>query len=135
MINIRRVLFGRQPTHRPVRTALKPASRFFAAGLEQLEGRLLMNVHPAGETPHHIHPHLAIFIDGQNFVIPASIGNASPGPLLGTANENAHTHTNDGILHYNEATPAFRDLKEFFDTWGAIFNQNELKLPIAYNSS
>lgn len=104
-------------------------------GLEELEGRLLMNVHPAGETPHHIHPHLSIFIDGQNFVIPASIGSSSPGPQIGPTNENAHTHTADGIIHYNEETAAFRDLKEFFDTWGGIFTQNELKVPTAFNGS
>src|SRR5439155_10488892 len=98
--------------------------------VETLESRLLLT-HPAGEVPHHIHPHLAIFIDGQNFTIPACIGtNASamiggaPCTQIGPTNENAHTHTGDGILHYNEQTPAFRNLKEFFDTWGAVFNQN-----------
>jgi cyclophilin family peptidyl-prolyl cis-trans isomerase len=104
-------------------------------GLEHLEGRLLLNSHPAGALPEHIHPHLAIFVDGQNFEIPASIGHTFPGPIRGTFNENAHTHTNDGIIHYNEATAAFRDLKEFFDTWGAVFSQSQLKLPTSYNAS
>src|SRR5262245_40175935 len=112
-----------------------PTTRARIWGLEELEGRLLMNVHPAGETPHHIHPHLAIFIDGQNFVIPASIGNSSPGPQIGTSNENAHTHTTDGIIHYNEQTAAFRDLKEFFDTWGGTFTSTELKVPTTFNAS
>jgi cyclophilin family peptidyl-prolyl cis-trans isomerase len=97
--------------------------------IEELEQRVVFNVHPAGATPRHIHTHVSIYIDGDNFVIPASVGHAFPGPLIGTANEDAHTHTDDGIIHFNEGTPLFRDLKEFFDTWGAEFTQNRIRLP------
>lgn len=97
--------------------------------LEQLEERVVFNVHPAGAVPKHIHAHLSIYLEGENFEIPASVGNAFPGPLIGTANEDAHTHTSDGVIHYNEGSPLFRDVKEFFDTWGADFNSNRIRLP------
>jgi cyclophilin family peptidyl-prolyl cis-trans isomerase len=100
--------------------------------LEELEGRLLLNSHPVGEVPHHIHPHLAIFVDGENFTIPADVG-ISLGVVL--PNENAHTHADDGVIHYNEATPVFRNLDEFFDTWGGTFNQTQLRLPTAYHAN
>lgn len=100
--------------------------------VEGLESRLLCaNTHPAGSVPTHIHTHVSIFLDGQNFPIPASVGHSVPGPLIGTFNEDAHTHTDDGVIHYNEGSPAFRNLKEFFDTWGAEFDQNHIRLPNA----
>jgi hypothetical protein len=136
MRSLRRWLLSKRPDLKNVRKPFRNPSEQFRLGLERLEGRMLLNTHPAGSTPHHIHPHLAIFVDGQNFVIPASIGHTFPGPQIGTFNEDAHTHTTDGILHFNEGSQTtFQDLKAFFDTWGATFNQNQLKLPTAYNSS
>ncbi len=98
---------------------------------EELESRVMFNVHPAGSVPKHIHTHLAIFVDGENFTIPASVGHTFPGPQIGTFNEDAHTHTDDGILHYNEGTTTdFKSLKDFFDTWGAIFTNTRIRLPV-----
>ncbi len=87
------------------------------------------NTHPAGSVPHHIHWHLQISIDGQNFSIPASVGHTSPGPLIGTFNENAHTHTTDGIVHFNEGTPTFLPVEEFITTWGAELDPTHIKIP------
>jgi cyclophilin family peptidyl-prolyl cis-trans isomerase len=98
--------------------------------LETLESRIVYaNLHPAGAVPAHSHTHLSIYLDGQNFGIPASVGHSVPGPIIGTFNEDAHTHTDDGVVHFNEGSPAFRNLKEFFDTWGAEFDQNHIRLP------
>ncbi len=99
---------------------------------------MLLNAHPAGETPHHIHPRLAIFVDGQNFTVPKCIGigvddQGQTCTVIGTPNENAHTHSADGIFHINEAAgvTTFVKVIDFLHTWdaGAIFTANELKLP------
>lgn len=108
----------------------RPRGKRQSLALEVLDARIVFNVHPIGAVPEHIHPHVAIFVEGENFTIPASVGHTSPGPLIGTFNEDAHTHTDDGIVHFNEGSPAFRDLKEFFDAWGAEFSATRLKLPL-----
>src|SRR5262245_32266844 len=112
-----RGLFGRsthlQEQQARRKRAARQQSRFF---LEDLEGRMLLNSHPIGETPHHIHADLSIFVNGQNFIIPPGVNfpqshapefpNVPSTVPLGVngQDENAHTHTDDGILHLDEGT-------------------------------
>src|SRR5262245_28280329 len=112
-----RGLFGRsthlQEQQARRKRAARQQSRFF---LEDLEGRMLLNAHPAGETPHHIHADVSIFVNGQNFIIPPGVNfpqshapefpNVPSTVALGVngTDENAHTHTDDGILHLDEGS-------------------------------
>lgn len=69
----------------------------------------------------HIHPHLAILIDGNEEKIPESIGVISPVCL-----RPLHTHASDGVIHVE--SPVVRDftLGEFFRVWGKPFDQTHI---------
>lgn len=71
-------------------------------------------------TEFHIHPTLAIYINGEQQVIPADIGVR---PTCMTA---LHTHTSDGILHVE--SPERRDftLADFFAVWEQPFSRDEV---------
>ena len=71
-------------------------------------------------TQFHIHPHLAIVINGVQQTVPANIGidSGCMHPL--------HTHDIDGIIHVE--SPAKRDftLENFFSVWGKTFNRQQI---------
>lgn len=71
-------------------------------------------------TQFHIHPHLQIIINGQNQVIPASVG------IVGNCLHPIHTHDNTGIIHVE--SPVKRDftLADFFAVWGKPFNKDQI---------
>lgn len=71
-------------------------------------------------TEFHIHPILAIYINGEQQVIPANIG-IRPGCMTAL-----HTHTSDGILHVE--SPERRDftLADFFAVWEQPFTREEI---------
>jgi len=75
----------------------------------------------------HIHVHLALFVDGQEQVIPFGIGIGQPwqvsdsaeGPFVtdGTCFYWIHTHTEDGVLHIESPIRRTFTLGDFFAIW------------------
>jgi hypothetical protein len=75
----------------------------------------------------HIHVHLAIFVDGQEKVIPFGVGIGQPwevsdsdrGPFVtdGSCFYWIHTHTEDGVLHVESPIRRTFTLGDFFDIW------------------
>ncbi len=71
-------------------------------------------------TQFHIHPHIAIIINGATQTIPADIG------LNAVCMHPIHTHDESGVIHIE--SPQARDftLGDFFAVWGKTFNQNQV---------
>jgi hypothetical protein len=76
---------------------------------------------------YHVHAHLAIFVDGQQKVIPEGIGIAAPRQLQ-TASQGPfvaaggcfywlHAHTPDGVIHIEAPVPMQFTLGQYFDVW------------------
>lgn len=73
---------------------------------------------------YHVHPHLSLFVNGEQLAIPAGIG--SPGSTqLGSSAAGGrclygiHTHDATGILHVEPPTSSTRfNLGQAFDVWG-----------------
>jgi hypothetical protein len=75
----------------------------------------------------HIHAHLAVFVDGQQRVIPAGIGipgavleTTAGGPFVGagTCFYWLHSHTADGVIHIESPVTRTYTLGNYFDIWG-----------------
>jgi hypothetical protein len=75
----------------------------------------------------HIHAHLAVFVSGQQNVIPAGIGipgavfqHTSDGPFVGTGTcfYWLHSHTADGVIHIESPLTRTYTLGNYFDIWG-----------------
>ncbi len=69
----------------------------------------------------HIHPTLAIIIDGEQFEIPENAGiytDTCPNAMHMT-----HTHDNTGKLHVENYTKEDVPLEVFFDVWGKHFDE------------
>jgi hypothetical protein len=75
----------------------------------------------------HIHAHLAVFVNGQQNVIPAGIGipgavfqSTSVGPFVGTGTcfYWLHSHTADGVIHIESPLTRTYTLGNYFDIWG-----------------
>jgi len=76
---------------------------------------------------YHVHAHLAVFVDGQQSVVPEGLGIASPrqvqntseGPFVasGSCFYWLHTHTADGIIHVESPVPQSFKLGQLFDVW------------------
>ena len=71
-----------------------------------------------GRISMHIHPQIAIFINGKSELIPSNIG-ISPSCM-----RPIHTHDETGVVHLE--FPGYREVKlgEFFRVWDKPFNQN-----------
>jgi hypothetical protein len=69
----------------------------------------------------HIHPHLSIFINGQEQVIPADIGISSTGATLPV-----HTHDTSGWLHVESPVAYDFQLQDFFAIWGQSFDAQDI---------
>jgi hypothetical protein len=65
---------------------------------------------------YHIHPHLAIIINGTSTPIPANIG------LDLQCNRVIHTHDQSGEIHIEPNTSSTFTLGDFFSVWGVVFN-------------
>jgi hypothetical protein len=76
----------------------------------------------------HIHPHLAIYANGQAVQVPYGIGIGQPqhvaqtrdGPFVdgGSCFAWLHTHTQDGIIHIEAPIQRTFTLGDFFAVWG-----------------
>ncbi|MGH2869239.1 MAG: hypothetical protein ACRDNK_16965 [Solirubrobacteraceae bacterium] len=75
---------------------------------------------------YHIHAHLAVFVSGRLYALPAGIGipgssaqQTSQGPVAagGQCIYWLHTHTSDGVIHIESPTQRVYTLGNFFDEW------------------
>jgi hypothetical protein len=75
---------------------------------------------------YHIHAHLAVFVSGRLYALPAGIGipgssaqQTSQGPVAagGQCIYWLHTHTSDGVIHIESPTQRLYTLGNFFDEW------------------
>jgi hypothetical protein len=70
----------------------------------------------------HIHPELAVYVDGEEVAIPVNIGidpSQPPEMMAGL-----HTHDSSGVIHVeNAAQPT---LGQFFEIWGVPFSPDRL---------
>lgn len=71
----------------------------------------------------HIHPELAIRIQGENFEIPANVG-------IDSCMHPIHTHDNSGTLHLEFKKPRDVKLSEFFEIWGKSFDWQGAKMTV-----
>ena len=60
----------------------------------------------------HIHPHLKMTFNGQDYPVPAGIGISANGMRV------IHTHESDGTLHIEAPFPHQFYLVDFFTIWG-----------------
>ena len=82
---------------------------------------------PNEGTALHIHPHLAIQINGQNYPVPAGIGVPTSQPNgQDTCLRMVHTHDSDGLIHVE--SPVIRDfyLRDFFAIWKKAFSATQI---------
>ncbi|MEK7114923.1 MAG: hypothetical protein AAB847_01000 [Patescibacteria group bacterium] len=71
----------------------------------------------------HIHPHLAIFINGASQIIPAEIGNVR------SCMAEVHTHDASGTIHVESySTNKKFKLQDFFSVWGESIEKPDYKL-------
>jgi len=79
------------------------------------------------QTLFHVHAHLAIFVNGKAWQIPAAIGipgaqaqQTPNGPYIATGScfYWLHTHAADGIIHIESPVQRTYTLGDFFDEWG-----------------
>lgn len=62
----------------------------------------------------HIHPQLAIVVDGQQIPVAANVGINPAGQTMAAL----HTHDASGTIHVESPLVRGYDLGEFFDVWG-----------------
>jgi hypothetical protein len=81
---------------------------------------------PVEQLAYHIHAHLAVFVNGRLYQLPAGIG--IPGSVAQSTNYGPvaaggkcfywlHTHTADGVIHIESPTSRVYTLGDFFDEW------------------
>lgn len=81
----------------------------FRPRVEELEGRTLLTT---GTFAVHIHPNLAIALNGERISLPSNIGT----PPGGNPQE-MHTHDGTGQIHVESQVVRDFNLEEFFDHW------------------
>jgi hypothetical protein len=69
----------------------------------------------------HIHTHLDIFINGQNYTIPPQIG-IIPGKCFYWL----HAHDDSGIIHIESPVTRNFTLGQFFDIWNKKFTNTQI---------
>src|SRR5262249_25271811 len=74
----------------------------------------------------HIHPKLAIFINGQQQVIPTNTNILLDSSGQPTVLLPIHTHDDTGTLHVESPVNRTFFLKDFFDIWGRPFDQTHI---------
>ncbi len=81
---------------------------------------------PVEQLAYHIHAHLAVFVLGREFALPAGIGipgstaqQTPQGPVAagGHCIYWLHTHTTDGVIHIESPTQRIYTLGNFFHEW------------------
>ena len=84
----------------------------------------------------HIHVHLAVFIDGEEQLIPFGVGISQPwqvsdngdGPFVvdGSCFYWLHTHTDDGVIHIESPVRRRFTLGDFFAIWQVPLSQDQV---------
>jgi hypothetical protein len=84
----------------------------------------------------HIHAHLAIYVDGQQQVVPYGTGIGQPwriqqsteGPFVsgGSCFYWLHTHTQDGVIHIESPEQRTFTLGDFFAIWGRPLSSSQV---------
>jgi hypothetical protein len=72
------------------------------------------------QTIFHIHAKLNIFINGQNYTVPALIG------IKNNCFYWLHTHDTTGIIHIESPSNRTYNLGEFFDIWKQKLTNNQI---------
>lgn len=77
---------------------------------------------PVGDESFHVHALLSVYVNGKPVPVPTNIGidprSGYHSPL--------HTHTPDGIIHFEADEPASFSLQQVFSTWGVDFTADRL---------
>ena len=90
---------------------------------EGLQGRVEAAAFPpVGDESYHVHALLSVFIDGKPVTIPPNIGVDPVRRFLSPL----HTHTPDGVIHFEADDPAPFTLGQFFTVWGVDFGPDRL---------
>jgi hypothetical protein len=81
---------------------------------------------PTEQLAYHIHAHLAVYVNGRLYALPAGVG--IPGSVVQPTPQGPeaaggrciywlHTHTTDGVIHIESPTRRIYTLGNFFDEW------------------
>lgn len=77
---------------------------------------------PVGDESYHVHALLSVYVDGEQVPVPTNIGidqsNGYHSPL--------HTHTPDGVIHFEADDPSPFTLQQVFTIWGVDFSADRL---------
>ena len=68
---------------------------------------------------YHVHAHLTIYVNGQNFPLPTNLGIASDQSCFYWL----HTHDSSGVIHIEAPSEQTFTLNTFFQEWSARFPQ------------
>ena len=100
-----------------------------SAALNKTSRQVALSCTTDYETQFHIHPELAIVINGVRQTIPAEIG------IQPTCMNAIHTHDDTGVIHIE--SPAKKDfaIGDFFAVWGKTFNKSQILDKIADDTS
>jgi len=71
---------------------------------------------------YHVHSHLAVYVDGKQFEVPAQIGIDQNSQFLASL----HTHDTTGVIHQEAVQQYPFTLGQFFDVWGVKFTPTQL---------
>ncbi|HEY7953707.1 MAG TPA: hypothetical protein VII38_00380 [Polyangia bacterium] len=80
----------------------------------------------------HIHAHLAIFVDGQQKLLPGGIGIGPPLQIAsgfvvgGSCFSWLHTHDQSGVIHIESPVQRTFTLGNFFHIWGQPLSANQV---------
>lgn len=80
------------------------------------------------QVAYHVHAHLAVYVSGEQKLIPAGVGVApprqtetqsdgSPFVLSGACFYWLHSHTQDGVIHVESPSQQTYTLGQYFDIW------------------
>lgn len=93
------------------------------AATEGLPERVREAGFPAvGDESYHVHALLSVFVDGDPVLVPANIGIDVERRFMSPL----HTHTPDGVLHFEADDPAPFTLGQVFTMWGVEFTPERL---------
>lgn len=77
---------------------------------------------PVGDESFHVHALLSVYVEGEQVPVPANIGidtrSGYHSPL--------HTHTPDGVIHFEADEPSPFLLQQVFSMWGVEFTADRL---------
>jgi hypothetical protein len=91
-------------------------------GLEARRAKASVTTMSTPNSETHIHPHLAVYVDGKQVKVPANIG-LDPSQIAGGMT-GLHTHDAKGTIH--DEGMANSHLGQFFTIWGVAFSPTQL---------